>query len=230
MATMPPDDDNPFAPPRTVIGDRAARVDFEADDEAELIRRHHLSHESSIKSLGLILYLIGLVGILFAAFGVLAALGIVKGNAPPPGTSEEMMRIIMWAGAAFWAVVSSLGFALGFGMRRLQVWARWTLMVLSVLALLYFLVVGLVVLALLAGNNPAPVLIALLFAIAVQAAVFYLLVAPRSGMVFSAEYRLVIARTPQIVCRTSLVVKLAVGLLAGLVLLGLIGMIGSAFR
>ncbi len=229
MTAMPSDDNNPFAPPEAVIGTRS-EIDFDVDTEAELIRRHHLSHESSIKSLGLLFYVGAMLGFVFALAGALNATGVIKANQPLAGNSEEMTRVIMWLGTLFWGFVVALGFALGFGLRRLQVWARWTTLVFLVIAILYSLGVGLVILALFQMLNPAPVLGVLLFAIAIQGAIFYLLVAPKSGVVFSADYRRVIAQTPEIRSRTGLITKLSVGLLCFLIILGLIGVLASATR
>src|SRR3954468_24357239 len=159
MSFSPPDDDNPFAPPRSVIGSRAAEVDFEADEQADLIRLHHLSHESSIRSLGLLCYFGAVFGTFFAVVGVLAALGVVQGNPPPPGSSVELTRLIMWFGSAVWAIAAVVNFALGFGFRRLQVWARWAGVVLTVLSLLYSLFAGLVLLALLGADKSLPLLV-----------------------------------------------------------------------
>jgi hypothetical protein len=227
MSFTPLDDDNPFAPPRSVIGPRAAEIDFEADDQADLIRRHHLSHEASIRSLGLLCYFGAAFGTFFAVVGALAALGVVRGNPPPPGSSAEFTRVMIWIGSAVWAIAAVVNFALGFGLRRLQVWSRWTGVVLTVLSLLYSLFAGLVVLAVLGADRSLPVLIALFFAIAIQAYVFYLLVAPKAGVVFSGEYRLIIKKTPHITIRTSLIVKIGFGFVVALLVLGILA---SAFK
>ena len=230
MSFAPPDDENPFAPPRSTIGARASEVDFESDSEVELIRRHHLSHESSIRSMGLLGYLGASFSLLFAIGGVLVVSGAIEGNEPPPGTAPEMMRLAMWIGTLFWGAVALVGLAVGFGLRRLQVWSRWTAMVLSVLALLYGLLMSVVLLAVLGGSNAIPVVAAILFGAAILAYVFYLLVAPKSGVVFSAEYRQVIAKTPEIACRMSLVLKLVLGVVVAVVLLAMFGMISSLLR
>ena len=229
MAVMPPDD-NPFAPPQATIGVRESEIDFDVDTNAELIRRHHLSHESSIKSVGLLCYLAAMLGIVSSFWGVLAATGTIKGNQPFPGYSDEMMRIILWIGAAFWAIVAVLGAFMGYGLRHLQVWVRWTSMVLLVLSLLYSLGVSLFLMAFFSNGNTTPLIVVMLVGIMIQGYIFYLLVAPKSNVVFSAEYRMVIAKTSEIRCRTSLIVKIVLGLLVTLLVLALIGMIATSFN
>jgi hypothetical protein len=229
MSFRPADDDNPFAPPRSLIGDRSLSSGFEIDTEAEQIRRYHLSHEASIKSVGLLCYLAAMFGLLFTFGGVLSATGVIKGN-PPPNSSPEMYQLTIWLGTAVWAMVTAISISQGYGLRSLQAWARWITMVLSVLSLLFSLVMALVVLMLLGGNNAVPVLIVLLVGVAILAYVFYLLVAPKSNMVFSGEYRQIIEKTPEIVCQTSLIVKILIGLVMALLVLALLGLIAASFR
>ena len=228
--TSTPDDDNPFAPPRALIGDRASEADLDIDRDAELIRLHHLSHETSIRSVGMLCYLGSALGVLFTCAGTIAAIGAMRQAVAPPGTSIELVRVTMWLGTAVWAIIAVLGFALGYGLRNLQAWARWTGMVLSVLSMLYGLLVVLFLLVLLGGPGATAPVFAVLFGIAIQGYVFYLLVAPKSGMVFSGEYRLIIQKTPEIRTRTSLIVKIALGLLVALLVLALFGIIAGAFR
>jgi hypothetical protein len=230
MTSRPTEDDNPFAPPHSLIGTRALDSDQEDDPEARRVRRQHLSHESSIKSVGLLAYLVAIFGVFFAVAGLLAGAGVLKGNAPPPGTDPELTRLTMWIGAAVWAVAGFVGVGLGFGFRRLQVWARWTGMVLVVLSMLYTLLVGLF-LALFIGNvTIVPVLAVLLIADLIQGYIFFLLVVPKSGMVFSTEYHLIIQKTPEIACRSSLLVKISFGLVVAFIGLFLVILLASAFR
>jgi hypothetical protein len=225
-----PDESNFYASPQSVIGSRASEADIETDPEAESTRLYHLSHEASIKSMGLVCYLAGMFCFLFTIFGILAGLGIIKGNAPAPGTSPEIVRMIMWIGAAVWGFAGIVGLGFGFGLRRLQVWARWTGMVLLVLSFLYSLLMGLFMVFLIPGPSFVPVLFVLLVVVAVQAFTFYLLAIPNSGMVFSAEYHLVIEKTPGIICKSSLIVKILIGLVVALMVLLLIGVLAEAIR
>ncbi len=91
MSFAPPEDVNPFDPPRAEIGQRAFDSGL-VDNEAELIRRAHFGHEASIRSLGLLSYLgaifwtIGTVGLLVMASGLVALnQPNANPNAPPPG-------------------------------------------------------------------------------------------------------------------------------------------------
>jgi hypothetical protein len=230
MTFRPAEDDNPFAPPRSSIGTRAPENDQEVDSDAVRVRLEHLSHESSIKSVGLMAYLLGCFGAFFAVAGVLAGSGVMRGNAIPPGSDPAMVRLTMWLGAAVWAFAGLIGVGLGFGFRRLQVWARWTGIVLLVLSILYTLMVGLF-LSLFFGNvNIVPVFAVLLILILIQGYIFFLLVIPKSGMVFSSEYHLIIRKTPAIACGSSLIVKLAFGIVVTLIGLFLAAMIASAFQ
>ena len=229
MSFRPDDDDNPFAPPQTLIGDRSLSSDVEIDTEAEQIRRYHLSHEASIKSVGLLCYLAAMFGLLFTFGGVLSATGVIKGN-PPPNSSPEMYQLTIWLGTAVWAMVTAVSISQGYGLRSLQAWARWITMVLSVLSLLFGLLMGLVLLAFLGGNSAMAILIVMMVGAAIVVYSFCLLVAPKSNMVFSGEYRQIIEKTPEIVCRSSLIVKILIGLVMALIVLGFTSMIADAFR
>ena len=59
---------------------------------------------------------------------------------------------------------------------------------------------------------------------------FYLMVSPKGAMVFSRPYQAVIAQTPHIRYRTSLVVQVAVVLLIVIIGLAIVGGIVSALR
>jgi len=230
MSFAPDDDGNPFAPPRAVIGPRASEIDFGDDAEAESIRREHLSHEASIKAIGLLCYLTaGFFGfvtviVMFAMSGLVG-----NGNVPigPDGPGRNLLLLLVFL---MYGGISLVSFALGFGLRRLQVWARFTMMVFSMLALLYDLGVGVVVLAFLDTPNPPVTFLILFFPGLILAYTFSLLIVPKSGMVFSAEYKSIIARTPEIRTKTSLIIKLLLGLLVALFLLGVIGAIGNMLR
>ena len=190
--TPPSPDDNPFAPPDASIGDRATALAIETDADAELTRRFHLAHEASIKSLGLLGYLAAALGLLITTGTLVAARGPLPPGSVPPGSSEPIMRAMMWVGAGFYGVLSLVSLAMGIGLRRLQVWSRWTGLVLMVLSTLYSLAVGGFLLMFMAGPNATPIALGLAFSLAIQGYILYLLIAPKSNMVFSSEYHLVI--------------------------------------
>jgi len=228
MTSPVPEDLNPFEAPLAEIGDRA--LDLGADGDAELIRRHHLGRETSVKSIGLLCYLVAAITGLFS--GVMALVGVgqlVSGQAPDQPTAR-FQSLLLLALFAFYGAISGVCLALGFGLRRLQVWARWTAMVLSMLVLLYLLLTASVVLGFLPVPNPGGIAAFLLFFAAILGYVFYLLVTPQAGVVFSPEYRAVIAKTPEIRARTGRLVKIAVGLLIGVILFFTIMAVASRWR
>jgi hypothetical protein len=220
---------NPFQAPRAHIGERAMAGEFETDTEAEIIRRAHIGHEASIKSIGLLNYLGAVFGGIATVCLVLIGLGLVPmsqraadPNAPPP----EAMRIVFLGIALVYLVLTVLNAAMGYGLRHLQVWARWTTVVFTVLGLIYTLLVS----AVAALTNPIVGLISLLFGSLIPGYILYLMVSAKGGVVFSPEYKLVIAKTPHVKYKTSLIVKIFVGLLLFVFLLGVIVAIVSSFQ
>jgi hypothetical protein len=229
LTIEPRDDSNPFAAPMADIGHRTSPLDLETDSEAELVRRFYLSHEASVKSVGLLNYVLGGFGLSMAVALLLMSLGLIA-NPPGPGDGAGPLQgFFLIFAALFYGTFGAVAVALGYGLRRLQVWARWTTMVLSALALAYLLLMMVVVLAILPIPNPAVVAALMGLAATILAYVLYLMISPKGGMVFSAEYRAVIARTPTIKARSSLIVKLLIGLLAFLSLFAVIGGIAQLF-
>src|SRR5262245_52373332 len=181
----PPDEPvNPFDAPKAAIGARTD--DFVSDTEAEAIRRAHIGHEASVQAVGMLYYL-------GAFFMGLATLGILISTvfAPtgafnvggPGGLPPRAFVIVI---AVFYAAITALNGALGYGLRSLQVWARWTVAVLTGLALLYFLLVGAVLTLLV---EPVAGLIFLAIGGGLSGYILYLLVSPKGTMVFSRPYQ-----------------------------------------
>jgi hypothetical protein len=109
---------NPYAPPKARVSDV-----IPAASEAESIRKDHIKHEASIRSIGMLYYLSGV-------FMLLAAIGlIVAGFA---GTEQS----IAFGLAPVYLVLGVLSIAVARGIRALQPWARTTCIVLSVIGLL----------------------------------------------------------------------------------------------
>jgi hypothetical protein len=225
----PRDDSNPFAAPMADIGHRTFPLDLENDSEAELVRRYHLSHEASIKSVGLLNYVLGGFSLSMAFALLLMSLGLIA-NPPEPGNGGGPLQgFFLIFAALFYGTLGTIAVALGYGIRRLQVWARWTTMILSALALAYLILMMVFVLAFLPVSNPVLIAVLMGIVVAILAYVFYLMVSPKGSMVFSAEYKQVIARTPTIKTRSSLIVKLLIGLLGFLSLFAVIGGIAQFF-
>jgi len=219
VSFAPPEDVNPFDPPRAEIGHRAFDSGL-VDNEAELIRRAHIGHEASIRSLGLLNYFgaifgaIGTVGLLVMASGLVS---LNQPNAIPNGPSPGTMRVIFLGVAVLYLALTLLNGGMGYGLRRLQPWARWTTVVFTALGLLYTLVVS--VFAFLA--NPIAGAITLLVGSLIPGYILYMMVSAKGSMVFSPEYKAIILKTPHVKYKTSLIVKIFLAIL--LLVIGLAG-------
>lgn len=160
------EESNPYAPPQA-----GALVQV---SEAETTRRKFIHHESSIKTLGC-LYL--LAGILIIPGMVLSLSESFKAGASAAS--------LMWQ--FFFIVIGLVDVAIGIGLRRLQKWASLTAITLGLLLSLIYLfdlpgsAVGLVI----------------------QGAIILTMLSARTRMVVSADYQRVIAETPQVKLRTS---------------------------
>lgn len=114
---------NPYAPPE-------ARVDDVSDAPAgaEAIRREYIKHEASVRSIG-VLYYIGGVVMVIAAIGLLAAF---------LGANEVESRASLVGMLAVYTPLGALSIFVGRGIRQLAGWARTAVTVLSVIGLLGF--------------------------------------------------------------------------------------------
>tara|TARA_R110002073_G_scaffold315027_1_gene487456 strand:- start:1340 stop:1984 length:645 start_codon:yes stop_codon:yes gene_type:complete len=166
-------------------------------DDVESVRRYYLSHEASVKSIG-ILYMLGAIFMVPAGFFLMLALLI---------PSEEALAPRIAAGAVGFAYFS-LGLLQGFtavGLRRLRPWARIVAIVFSVIGLL-----------------------AIPLGTIISAFILYLLLSEKGKMVFSPGYEQVVAQTPHIKYKTSIIVWIFLGLLIALITFGVIvAVIGS---
>jgi len=157
---------NPYAAPTAPVEDVAA------NPEADAIRRAHIGHEASIKAVG-ILYYLG---------GVLVAVG---GIATLRADAAMALGLVS---------VGILQLFAGWGVRGLRRWGRILGCILSALGLLGF---------------PIGTLI--------NAYILYLLLSKKGRTIFAPEYQDVIAATPDVKYRTSIVVWIVLGLLVILV-------------
>jgi hypothetical protein len=162
---------NPYAPPTARVDDNVA-----ANSEAEAIRRAHINHEASIKSVG-ILYYLGSVITLVA--GVASLFG---------ARADPMM-------AAIFMVVGVGGMFAGWGVRSLRRWGQVVGCILSVLGLAGF---------------PIGTII--------NAYILYLFLSKKGRTIFSPEYQDVIAATPHVKYKTSILVWIFLALVIALVL------------
>lgn len=203
MPSTSPEDYNPFeAPAATIAG--ATPVDL-AGTDVELYRRRYLKHEASVRSVGTLAYLGSfLAGLVFAACSV--ALVAMIASAETPHKFPVDPRSLFGGIVAVALIAVVLYGALGYGLRRLQPWARWTSAALAGLYLL-FIMGGF---AWVATADPRLASYATgrsWLPIAIACMVLYLMLSAKGTVVFSADYREVVRQTPHIRSRTSLVVK-----------------------
>ena len=158
---------------------------------AEATRQQNLSHESSLRSIGL-LYLLG--GGFGLFFGLILVFGLVVGlfaGGGGPGAAE--------LGLVAFFVLLSVGFSaaqffVGLKLRGLENWARITAGVLSVPGLL---------------GIPVGTIISAYF--------LYILFSAKGAHVCSPEYRAVVNATPHIKYQTPVIVWILLGLIILLV-------------
>ena len=176
-------DENPFRAPEEFAGGTLA-----ASGQVEAIRNEYLSHEASVKSVGL-LYMIGGVIVLIGSMGILL---LVKDI--PRGRAQLNSGIIV-----LMPVLGGIQIFTAVGLRRLRAWARIPSGILSAIGLIGF---------------PIGTLI--------NGYILYLLFSPKGAMVFSDEYHEVMAQTPHIKYKTSIVVWIFLVLLLTIIAFGVI--------
>lgn len=160
---------NPYQPP-------AADLELDTDLAlAEETRRNYLTHETSVRSVGLLYYL-GAAGLLLSAIILLVQADHSEALSP------------LWL--LFMAALGVLYLWVGRGLRTLQPKVRGIAAGLAALGLLSF---------------PVGTLI--------NGYILYLLLSAKGKMVFSSEYGEVIAATPHIKYRTSIIIWIFVALI-----------------
>lgn len=115
--------ENPYAPPESGIFDEATEPEFVR------IRNEHLKHETSIKGVGLLYCIGGILGLAGMLFVGLTMSGVGGGGSIGAGELLILMAIFAIYGTVLW---------IGIGLRRLQPWARIPAVVLAALGLLAF--------------------------------------------------------------------------------------------
>lgn len=139
----------------------------------EGIRREHIKHEASVKSVGT-LYILG------STFLTLACVGIVIAGVSGQMGAQELG--IMVGMGSFYAVLAGVQGFTGYGLWKLKPWSRWIAVAFSALGLLVV---------------PIGTLI--------SAYILYLLLSEKGKMVFSEPYQHIIAQTPHVKYKTSIV-------------------------
>ena len=209
---------NPYAAPEAELGGPAAADADEDFARAEAIRKEYLAHEASIKSLGSLHYL----GAFFLGIGGLGALGAVMYTLTGRPGNNPFSAVLIGVGT-FYVALAGLNLALGNGLRKLSPWARWTDAVMMGLSFLGSLV-GMV--GWLVAQVYAPLLgasLGLLF----QAYILHILLSKKASVVFSPEYREIVAKTPHLRYKTSLLVKIVLAIFIGLITLGIMSAVVS---
>jgi hypothetical protein len=155
-----------------------------AGSDAEDVRNEHIKHEASVKSVG-VLYLIGAAFAIFGG-GMVAVAALMGGGQPGDGAA---LALTGGLGVGVLAI-GGLYLAVGLALRRLKPWSRIVAGIFSGIGLLGF---------------PVGTII--------NAYILYLLFSKKGGTVFSEHYKTIIAQTPHIKYRTSVVTWVVLGIL-----------------
>jgi hypothetical protein len=196
--------------------------------DSETVRLSHLKQESAIKSIGQLCYLVAFFSLLGTIEFALFAVGVIPRDDLKNLMPASLLNLFFWSFAVGFAVNTMGQIALGYGLIRLQSWARWTIVVLTAMSLILGTISSLVVcvspivsapLEELLGmkvNGLAVGLVSLIVGGAVHLLILWALLAPGTGLVFTRDYREVIRETPLIRSRMHWLLKLFV---AGLMML-----------
>jgi hypothetical protein len=221
MSFDPPGGVNHFQAPRTGIGEGALYGDV-IDNDAELIRRDHLSREANIKSLGQLLYFFAFFGVVGMVVLFSMAAGIIPTGPNALKGMDPSTQKLFFAAMGFGCLVATAFYiGIGYGLTHLQTWARWTVVVLVSLGLLNTVVSSVITIM----ANPVVGLIALIVVGGIYGLILYLLISSKAGVVFSKEYKEVIRKTPHIKYKISLIVKILLGFLLFIIVLGVLAAI-----
>jgi hypothetical protein len=212
---------DPYAPPKEAIGEGSLLEGSEDFARAEAIRRSHINHEASVKSLGHLHYL----AVILMFLGLVPTV-VQMSSMPQPEGGMQTARIVGFI--VYFVVVISINLVMGVGLTGLKTWARWVEVALTVLSLLYFLLAAAGV-ALLANRaalgGTTAIGLGLLFMSIIPMYILYLLLSKKGSMVFSTEYREIIAATPHIKYKTSWIVKGCLIVFVVLIVLSIVALI-----
>lgn len=161
--------------------------------EAAQLREQHINHEASLKTIGFLHYLAAIS----SGLGVVAAVGGLLSDAAGGGNTDIMPTLL---GTTVLAVIAFAYGAIGRGLRHFQRWVRPWATITSLLGVFWF---------------PVGTILGLIFV--------YLLWCRKSNIVFSEEYKQVIAQTPHVKRKTSIIVKIFLGLLLVVIALAFVG-------
>jgi hypothetical protein len=154
-----------------------------ANSDAERVRQEHIKRETSIRSVGLLYYIGGF-------FMVVAGIGLSVMAFAAPGATQAPEATLLFILGPVYLGLGGLSLAVARGLRKLQPWARLVCIVLSALGLLGF---------------PLGTLI--------NGYILYLVLSAQGKRVFEDDYPAIVAATPHIKYRTSVVTWVVLGLL-----------------
>ncbi|MDA8016786.1 MAG: hypothetical protein MPN21_04990 [Thermoanaerobaculia bacterium] len=117
---------NPYAPPTSQLGGPS-----DAIEHAESIRRDHLSHEASLRSVGCLYYWGGIVALVVAGLSAVGAAAMVFLQEP---TGEGLLLLAMTVG--LYGFIGWLSVWIGRGLRNLDPKIRTILTILMIIGLL----------------------------------------------------------------------------------------------
>jgi hypothetical protein len=174
--------ENPYLTPAS-----AAEPSGLPPDSPEHIRRAHLSHEASVRSIGTLYYLGAILWALGAAVSLHNLLYMLSQRDGWPKISALIIEILF--GILLPAAMAVLLVFGGRGLRKLTPWGR---------------VVGIVIGVIGLAAIPVGTILGIY--------ILYLLLSKKGKMVFSPEYKEIIAATPEMRYKTSIVVWVVLGL------------------
>lgn len=188
---------NPYSPTSNVGSIYSGTTDVDA---IEAYRKAHLKHEASIQSIGT-LYLLGTI--FMAPVGLAMLLGGIGVLAEPQGRDVSAALFAGAIGLGYFMLGAFQGYV-GWGLRKLKHWARTPAIVLSVIGLLAI---------------PIGTMISIYF--------LYLLLSEKGKIIMSPPYQDVIAQTPHIKYRMSIVIWILLGLVVALIAVGIVGVVAA---
>jgi hypothetical protein len=156
--------------------------------EAGAIRREHIKREAAIRSIGTLYYLGG-------AALCLGAIALILGSSNISRSLNVSRSLAPGIGGGILIVIGVLSMFVARGLRQLRPWARTTTVVLSVIGLV---------------RAPLGSLI--------NAYILYLLLSQKGRRIFQSDYPDIVAATPDVKYRTSVVTWVLLGILILLLL------------
>lgn len=221
MSHLPPfsDEANPYAYKAPEAEPPSEIEDQEPAQGAEAIRWEYQGHESEVRSIGLLYYLmagfLGITSVAMLGLGfTLAAQDQPREPGPPP-LSDHLIAFGILIG-----LMAMINILLGLGIRRLRNWARWLVLVQTILG---SGTIAAGTLSQLQIEGPQVSMLGPAVILLISAYIISLLASPKSRVIFSAEYREVIAQTPEIRTGVSPTMKLLLFVTGALFLLAFLG-------